>query len=76
MLDGDPVTGDVSLSWDSQVGANYSIFGTPDLKALTEVNDNVDSGGTSTSRELNDLDVIGKARYFYLVRKNPPAPAP
>lgn len=68
----DNASGAVSLSWNSQVSASYAVFGSPDLKALPEVNDNVPSGGTSTTYEFTDPEVIGKARYFYKVRKNPP----
>lgn len=66
----DPATGEVTLSWNSQPGATYSILGSEDLKLTAELNDSVSSQGTTTTVTFTNPEIVGKSRYFFDVSKN------
>ena len=67
----DTATGMASLTFDSTPGAMYAIFGSGSMRSgqWAEVDDAVNSQGDTTTVEFTDLDLIGKERYFYQVRR-------
>lgn len=69
-IQADPATGDVSLTWNSQPGATYSIFGSKNLPAAAELNDSVASQGSTTTASFNDPEMKDKDRYFFHVLRN------
>ncbi|MFT6238597.1 MAG: hypothetical protein ACJAQT_000671 [Akkermansiaceae bacterium] len=78
-LQADPTSGDVTLTWNSQPGATYSILGSENLLADAETNDSVASQGTTTTLSFNDTSMIDKPRYFFHTFKgtsHPPISAP
>jgi hypothetical protein len=60
----DPATGDITLTWNSQPGAQYSLFGSEDLVNVEEINDSLNSDGTRTTLSFNFPSIIGKPKYF------------
>jgi len=67
----DTVTGDASLTFNSNPGASYSVFGSNSMGAFwAEINDSVPSDGEETTYDFTDLELIGQPRRFYQVRRN------
>ncbi|MDA7934672.1 discoidin domain-containing protein [Akkermansiaceae bacterium] len=69
-IEADPDSGAVSLTWNSQPGAVYSVFGSEDLLITSELNDSVASQGPTTTYSFNNPEMIGKSRYFYRIQRN------
>lgn len=69
-IQANPATGEVTLTWDSQPGATYSLFGSTDLQTTAELNDSVASEGASTTFSLNNPNMKEKLRYFYHLERN------
>lgn len=62
--------GDTSIiTWDSQPGATYNLFGSPDLAAWTLIQGNIPSGGirTTATEDLGTLPGGVPANRFYRV---------
>lgn len=66
----DPATGEITLTWNSQPGAQYSLFGSEDLVNVEEINDSLNSDGTSTTLSFNFPSIIGKPKYFFHLSRN------
>ena len=66
----EPATGDITLTWNSQPGAQYSLFGSEDLVNVEEINDSLNSDGTSTTLSFNFPSIIGKPKYFFHLSRN------
>jgi hypothetical protein len=66
-----PAAGTGSLTFSSEAGASYAIFGSANLAAWTEVVTNIASGGTTTTKTFTDPGLTGATRRFYQVKKLP-----
>ena len=67
----DPVAGTGSVTFASELGATYGIFGSANLTTWGEVEGNVSSDGLSTTEAFTDPALIGARRRYYRVDKLP-----
>jgi len=67
----DPVAGTGSVTFTSEPGATYGIFGSANLTTWGEVEGNVSSDGLSTTEAFTDPALIGARRRYYRVDKLP-----
>ena len=66
----DILTGDVTLTFDSQTGATYFVFASNTLGgAPLEINDNLPSQGLETTTTFRDPGIIGQSQRFYWIEK-------
>ncbi|MDB4537575.1 hypothetical protein N9230_03065, partial [Akkermansiaceae bacterium] len=70
----DESTGNISITWNSKSGENYSLIYDTNLSGafLTDVDDDVESQGTSTTKSFNRSAVggVGALKAFFKVVKN------
>jgi hypothetical protein len=70
----DQNTGNISITWNSKAGENYALVYDPDLSGgfLSDVDDDIDSQGESTTRSFNRSAIggAGALKVFFKIVKN------